>query len=185
MVADEEKLVRAAKRRAFAVQARADYRTGKVLEGCPDIPRCQSLLFLQMACEKLCKSHLFAAHSAPSRTWETSHAYIRGVLPIVIRERLRKTRPQAPPREDFMRRIRMLAKEIEILSPAIDENKCRKDNCEYPWESGDKVFTPSEFDFPIATLLRERGLTMLKAIHGAIEDEVKEAEIAQAALLRR
>jgi hypothetical protein len=42
----------------------------------------------------------------------------------------------------MMPRIRQLAREIELLSPAVKRDGQREDNCEYPWEAGGKVLSP-------------------------------------------
>jgi len=44
--------------KAFAKQALADFDAWNELQDNPAVPSSQKLLFLQMACEKLCKAHL-------------------------------------------------------------------------------------------------------------------------------
>ena len=41
----------------YARQADADFTTWTLLQGNTSVPECHRLLFLQMACEKLCKAH--------------------------------------------------------------------------------------------------------------------------------
>jgi len=48
----------------FARQADADFKTFGTVQDLP-IPACHRLLFLQMACEKLVKSHLYAQGRDP------------------------------------------------------------------------------------------------------------------------
>lgn len=62
-------------RRAFAVQARADLETREFLRSMDagKIPECHRLQFLQMACEKLVKAHMFTTEAIPSK-FLTSHA---------------------------------------------------------------------------------------------------------------
>jgi hypothetical protein len=45
---------------AYAQQAKADFRAWELYEQHPEavVAECHQLLFLQMACEKLCKAHL-------------------------------------------------------------------------------------------------------------------------------
>jgi hypothetical protein len=48
--------------------------------------------------------------------------------------------------------IRHLAKEIEVLNPAVRRDGQRLDNCEYPWEFGDLVISPLDWGFNVAPL---------------------------------
>ena len=71
----------------YARQAGADFATYLELQGNSSIPQCHKLQFLQMACEKLVKAHLIAGGTDP-KTLQTSHAYVAGTLPVVIRQQL-------------------------------------------------------------------------------------------------
>jgi hypothetical protein len=53
---------------AFARQADADFRAWQAYERHPAalVAECQKLLFLQMACEKLCKAYLIRSGPPPS-----------------------------------------------------------------------------------------------------------------------
>jgi hypothetical protein len=130
----------------------------------------QHLHFLQMACEKLCKAHLCGAGSDP-KDLQSSHAYIAKVLPIIVRGELArdgsgKTRWALQP-------IRHLAREIELLAPAVGDAGRRPDNCEYPWEDAaapDIVHVPAEHDFSHVKMLYEpAGRLLLKLVTRAIE----------------
>jgi hypothetical protein len=60
---------------AFAKQALADLLAREKLLYYREVPQCQQLHFLQMACEKLCKAYL-CGHGADPQTLR-SHAYIQ------------------------------------------------------------------------------------------------------------
>ncbi len=66
--------------------------------------------------------------------------------------------------------IRDLSREIELLSPAVDNDGKRLDNCEYPWEVGrDEVRVPAEHGFPnLGLLTAPAGRTFLKIVKEAI-----------------
>jgi hypothetical protein len=62
---------------AYARQAHADFRAWELYEQHPEAvaAECHKLLFLQMACEKLCKAYLIRA-GTPPEALQTSHGYI-------------------------------------------------------------------------------------------------------------
>ncbi len=62
---------------AYARQADADLRAWELSEQHPDAvaAECHRLLFLQMACEKLCKAYLIQGGAVPGHL-QTSHGYI-------------------------------------------------------------------------------------------------------------
>jgi hypothetical protein len=71
----------------YARQARADFATYQLLQGESRVPQCHKLQFLQMACEKLVKAHLIKGGTDP-KSLQSSHAYVAGTLPVVIRQQL-------------------------------------------------------------------------------------------------
>ncbi len=159
---------------AYARQAKADFRTFlelQKLEG-TDIPRCHELLFLQMACEKLCKAHLVRA-GATIEDLRRSHGYIAKPLPQIVRDLLdEQAVSKRPRRHDYpMPQFRHLAREIELLAPAINDGQRHPDNCEYLWEtSPEKVVVPANFSFPNLSLLdATAGRILLKYIGVAID----------------
>jgi hypothetical protein len=136
---------------AYTRQADADLKTWKELEALPAVPACHRLLFLQMACEKLCKAHLIQAGTA-TEALQSSHAYVAKPLPVVIREQIdflgHDPRRAAP----VIHVVRHLANEIEIANPSCNREGRRADNCEYPWENGNRVLhSPLDWTFaPLA-----------------------------------
>ncbi len=158
--------------RAFAIQAKADFQTCNRLQGRRDVPTCHKLHFLQMACEKLCKAHLCKAGSDPVAL-QSSHRYIGKNLPVVVKQQLARLDRKVVGRDGYpMNQIRHLAREIELLSPAVDDNGKRPDNCEYPWQVGPgEIRTPLEYQFPNLNLLTApSGRNLLKCVQQAIED---------------
>lgn len=157
--------------RGFARQAQTDLRTWYVLqsEANDPLPSCISLHFLQMACEKLCKSHLVRLGS-DWRSLQSSHAYIEKQLPILIRDRLKLSKETKGKTNAIVRFAKHLAREIEMLSPAVDDGRRRPDNCEYPWLDGlQNLHVPIDWQFPVENLLNKpHGMRILKLIAGAI-----------------
>ncbi len=71
-----------------------------------------------------------------------------------------------------MRDIMHLARQIELLSPAVDDGGRRPDNCEYPWAiSSTAVSIPALHNFSRLSLLTDPvGRSLLKYVHAAIEE---------------
>jgi hypothetical protein len=157
--------------KAFARQADADFRSWDFLQPETEIPACHKLLFLQMACEKLCKAHLLES-DAPAETVQTSHAYIAGPLPVVMKQQIVYSGAKVSKSDQrFWKDIRHLAREIEVLNPAVDRDRQRPDNCEYPWEDhGGTVHSPLDWTFhPSHLLTAPNGRKFLKLVGGAIK----------------
>jgi len=158
-------------RRGFAVQAGADLRTRDLLARQPSgaAPKCHQLQFLQMACEKLVKAHLFDLASVPADALR-SHAVIAKHLPAIVREYYRRQRGRMPPH--LYSRVRTMAREIELLAPAVDDAGRQPANCEYPWvdAAGTRVYVPAEYAFKSIDLQREPALRLiLKVLPMAIQ----------------
>lgn len=161
--------------RAFAKQAQADFTAWNALqlylrlpEGSVPLPRSQKLHFLQMACEKLVKAHLLKGGSRLADL-EQSHAYIAKHLPIIVRQQMILNGENERVANSVREQCKRLAREIELLSPAVRGGGKRKDNCEYPWERGGKLYVPAEWPFNNLDLLTAReGRNILKRISEAI-----------------
>jgi hypothetical protein len=156
--------------RAYARQAKFDFDAWNALQGNPDLPECQKLHFLQMACEKLVKAHLCLAGSNP-HDLRTSHAYIAKNLPIIIREQFLLENAALQKVFRKMEKVaRLLAREIELLHPAVEAGGKRPDNCEYPWENGKKkLHVPGDWKFFTEQLLTQPfGRMVLKLVGLAI-----------------
>jgi hypothetical protein len=154
--------------RAHAQQAQADLDARDVLLNA-EVPACQHLHFLQMACEKLSKAHRCLGGADPE-TLMHSHGFAAKVLPQIARELLRRAAfaadlEVAAGRIEPM--IRQLAREVDLLAPAVDDDGRRPENCEYPWEDDEgALHVPAEHGFgPLGTLHRHRaGATFLKIV---------------------
>lgn len=157
--------------RGYARQADADFRAWELYADHPEAvaAECHRLLFLQMACEKLCKAWLIQGGTTPE-SLRTSHAYVAKHLSVIIRERILDSRPHLKGMSWVLRRVRHWANEIEVLNPAVDRNGQRPDNCEYPWEVGDgTILSPLEHSFEPSNLLTDAtGRTFLKLVRDAI-----------------
>ncbi len=154
--------------RAYAQQARVDLDAWDHLQG-STLPECQKLHFMQMACEKLAKAHLCKA-GTPPEDLQGSHAYVSGNLPIIVRYQLQLTNAKPAVVRSILRFAKRLSREIELLSPAVDDGGRRPDNCEYPWEDATKkLWIPALHKFFANQLLFEpHGRTVLKLIRAAI-----------------
>ncbi|HTU88861.1 MAG TPA: hypothetical protein VMF69_02080 [Gemmataceae bacterium] len=153
---------------AYARQADADFKTFETLQSLP-IPPCHQLQFLQMACEKLVKAHLCGEGTEPG-TLQQSHAYIAKTLPKVLRQQALYVNFRGPKAKEALKRAAHLAKEIELLAPAVKRGGKRLDNCEYPWEDAKgRLHTPLDWTFqPSQLVVLPAGRTTLKLIRGAI-----------------
>jgi len=162
--------------RAFAKQARADFDTWNALQlyvklppEARPLPRCQKLHFLQMACEKLAKAHLLKGGSRVSDL-KQSHAYIAKHLPTIVRQQMIQEGENERVANSIRDQCKRLAREIELLSPSVDDGSRREDNCEYPWVHGAALYVPAEWAFANLNLLTEpNGRNILKRIRQAIE----------------
>jgi len=155
--------------RGYARQALADLDAWQALAA-TDLAACQSLHFLQMACEKLAKAHLCATGNDPAGL-QTSHAFGAKQLPTIIRDELTFEKVKSKLRQDILRYARGLAREIELLAPSVDSAGKRPDNCEYPWEDATgKLWVPVDYAFPVdQLLLHPHGFKVLKLIRRATE----------------
>jgi hypothetical protein len=156
-------------RKAYADQASADFSTFQMLQHDSGVQECHKLQLLQMACEKLCKAHLIRTGIAPA-TIQSSHAYIAGSLPVVLRQEIIARKAHVRSLRETMKAIRHIAQEIEVLSPSVDRNGQRPDNCEYPWEDlGGALHSPLFWRFePTNLLVAPSGRHFLKLVRLAI-----------------
>jgi hypothetical protein len=152
--------------RAYAIQAQTDFTARDTLCRERNLPPCQQLHFLQMGCEKLCKAHLCARGSKPDDL-QTSHAYIAKNLPLIAEmQYIKACNKPLQGQVWFMPDFRNLAREIELLAPAVDDNKRRPDNCKYPWQDAKGlVIIPAEYPFSRCGALQEQpGRLFLKLL---------------------
>ncbi|HRX84664.1 MAG TPA: hypothetical protein P5572_06545 [Phycisphaerae bacterium] len=153
---------------AFARQARADLAAREQLLANPAIPACQQFHFLQMACEKICKANLFRQGSA-EHDLRQSHAYIAKQLPLIAREQL-SVRGKGEPKW-FRWAMRRLARQIELLAPAVDDGGRHAANCEYPWVgAGGRVMVPASYDFGVDLQREPAGRMLMKILYAAIAE---------------
>ena len=156
--------------KAYARQAHADFQGWQAIESNEAMYPCHRMLFLQMACEKLCKARLIEAGRPPSAL-QRSHGYVANPLPIVIRAQLEFMGQQLRANTGLLVFTRCIAVEIELMNPAVDRNGQRPDNCEYPWENGAEVLhSPLDWSFAPLQLLHGRyGRTFVKVLRLAID----------------
>ncbi len=139
------------------------------------LPHCHALHYLQMACEKLAKAYRIRDTSAALhgengllRKHVGFSKFMSAFLlsPVVKRGYTGRTKQL----EEVRRRALALAREVEKLAPAVDDESAPA-NAEYPWQAGEKVVAPYEYDFPNLSLLRgASGRTFLKLVHQAARE---------------
>jgi hypothetical protein len=159
--------------RAFAVQADADLKARESLAAHTELPPCQELHFLQMACEKLAKAHLYYSGNPPADI-QSSHGHTAKQLPAILREthrRLKRARLEHWLDEE----VRHLAAEISRLHPQVDGGGTRPDNCEYPWtDAQGKVVAPAEHAFSNLALAKSyAGRELLKLLRLAAAEIIE------------
>ncbi|MGZ3385361.1 MAG: hypothetical protein ACXWNF_10690 [Isosphaeraceae bacterium] len=132
----------------YAQQANADFRAWELYEQHPEAvaAECHKLLFLQMACEKLCKAHLIRG-GTPVEVLQSSHGYVAKQLPTVIKRQIILMRQNLNGMQGVLTLVRHLAEEIDVLNPSVRRDGRRPDNCEYPWEAGGQVVSPLNWSF--------------------------------------
>lgn len=153
----------------YARQAYADFTTFEAIQDMP-IPQCHQLQFLQMACEKLVKSHLCGEGANPAKL-QTSHAYVAKSLPVVLRQQASYSNFRGRKAQQALKHARHLALEVDCLAPAVKRGGLRRDNCEYPWEDDTATLhVPLDWTLqPSQLIVIPAGRTVLKLIKGAIE----------------
>jgi hypothetical protein len=163
---------------AYARQAAADFRAWELYEQHPEAvaAECHKLLFLQMACEKLCKAHLIRTGAEPEDV-RRKHGSIGKHLRTIIREQIIHTGQDPRKVRGLLTLVGHLAEEIEVLNPAMKRGERRPDNCEHPWEAGDRVISPLDWPFhPLRLVTARGGPTFIKLLKGSIERIIKELE---------
>jgi hypothetical protein len=162
--------------KAFWWQAESDLAVFDVLTAPAQrvLPRCHSLHYLQMACEKIAKAYRARDTAAELhgdngllRRHVGFEKFMNSFLlsPQVQSEYESRTGQF----QQVAKAVRALAREVEQLAPAVD-NAATPENTEYPWAQGDTVVAPRDYDYSRLSLLAEPGgRTFLKLIRLAVE----------------
>ncbi len=137
----------------YAVQAAADWECWQLLKSRGEIPECQALHFLQMACEKLVKAHLFDSGGDNPDRLRSEHAVIRKHLKTIVACTINRVSPtlgKSRRGRELTQFANQLAAEIEVLSPNCKgTGGQRADNCEYPWDDGLRLRIPARHHFDV------------------------------------
>ena len=141
--------------RGYVRQADADFRAWELYEKCPEAVAsdCHKLLFLQMACEKLCKAYLI---QKIRRRKHFRRAMLTWPGPCRLSSDIRfcSCGKALKGMMGLFTQIRHLASEIEVLNPAVRRDGQRPDNCEFPWEDANgNLHSPLDWDFHPSRLL--------------------------------
>jgi hypothetical protein len=154
---------------AFAKQAKADLRAREALEADKSIPACQSLHFLQMACEKVCKAYLYGQPGRDPGELKRGHAYVAKQLPQIARQQLRREAGKVE--KWVIAEIARLARRIELLAPAVDDGGASPANCEYPWlDASGRIVVPADHSCGIDLRGARAGRTLLKVLYRAVDE---------------
>jgi len=100
-------------------------------------------------------------------------------LPAIAKGHLR------PPRKYqwALNQIRHLARQIELLAPAVDDGGRRSDNCEYPWEDNQgRVQAPAERTFSNLSLLYGPAGRMALKVLVAVSSRLAQQDIGLVAI---
>jgi hypothetical protein len=159
--------------KAFARQASVDYATYTALSRDGGLPESQRLHMLQMACEKLCKAYMFRQGVDPGHI-QSTHSVVAKVLPRIFADEILEGGQRYPnERSHLMKSVRGMAREIDLLAPAVDINagRPRPDNCEYPWDDGaGNPIAPADYAFPHLSVLQDpTGKHLLKVLARVID----------------
>jgi hypothetical protein len=162
---------------AFLCQGRSDLVVYHLLSGQPesDTPRCHALHYLQMACEKIAKAYRIrdtSAELAGERGLLRRHVgFEKFMRTFLLSPRVQEAYAgRTAQLREVSKRVFSLAREIEKLAPAVDQ-QVSPENAEYPWEADGKIVAPCEHQFPRLSLLREpSGALFLKLLARAVAE---------------
>lgn len=122
-----------------------------------------------MAWEKLGKAHLIQTGVSPT-ILKTSHGYVAKPLPVIIKQEIGYLKQRQQSMGRLMTHVKHLAREIELLNPAVQRGGRRQDNCEYPWETPKRVRSPLDHSFVLSGLIvAPAGRAFLKLLRSAID----------------
>jgi hypothetical protein len=156
---------------AFALQSRSDWRVYDRLAAEPQISACHELHYLQMACEKISKAYRCRDTAANLEELLTRHVgFTKFMGSFLASPSIKEAyRGRDAQRLEVAKLARALAREIEKLAPAIDRAGS-PENAEYPWQSGENIVVPCQYDYPqLSLLMSPGGRTFLKLVARAIE----------------
>ncbi len=163
---------------AFYEQAWSDWQAYEALARAKDLPRCHSLHYLQMACEKLGKAYRLRNPRADVDAIVTRHVGFAQFINEFLRSPaiLAEYEGQRARHNAVCKTSSALAREIEKLAPAIDRTHSPQ-NTEYPWERGNwaegtgEVLVPSRYSYPSLSLMdTPGGGTFMKLVKRAFAD---------------
>jgi len=142
---------------AFYRQAASDWQAYKTLAATPDLARCHSLHYLQMACEKLAKAYRLRDTASDVDEIVSKHT---GFAKFI---------------NSFLRSPALVAeykgRDAQHQSVCADAAKFAREIEKYPWQRGDHVLVPCEYDYPALSLLSAAGgRSFLKLIDRAFRD---------------
>ena len=147
------------------------------------LPRCIELHLLQMACEKLCKAHLFISPKPPAGLLRR-HDFIEGTLDAIFLMKFSETyKKNLGQRDSLYRRVKLAARDIGALVP----KGSKKENCEYPWcDEAGNIFVPAERPFANLDFLYKdpKGALFLNLVAAAIDSLCQPAPLPPSILGR-
>ena len=158
----------------YARQARADSESWQAIESNDVVQPCHRMLFLQMACEKLCKARLVEG-GTPSEALQRSHGYVANPLPSVIRTQLEFLGQDLRSKAGLLKFTRHIAAEIEVANPAVDRNGQHQITASTPGRTTHNTFiAPLTGRFPRSSDCALLGPTFVKVLRRPIARAVEE-----------
>lgn len=157
---------------AYAAQSKSDFAVYEVLSIQRDIPTSHTLHYLQMACEKIAKAHLFRDTGTAEKKLRTRHVAFASFVKAFFISPAMRSRYVGKDAQllGISVRANQIAREIERLAPVVDEEKS-PGNAEYPWQSNGGIIVPCQYEFPNLSVLRnDAGINFLKTVKEAIVD---------------
>jgi hypothetical protein len=157
---------------AFMAQSRSDWQVYGRLAADPQIPACHHLHYLQMACEKIAKAYRCRDGTVNLEELLKRHVGFSKFLGSFLASPSVKEayRGRAAQLRAVAALARALAREIEKLAPSVDR-AASPENAEYPWDSGEGIVSPCEYNYPRLSLLTSPGgRTLLKLVARAIQE---------------
>lgn len=157
---------------AFYRQASSDWQVCERLAAVAGLPPSHQLHYLQMACEKLAKAYRLRDTTSEVDEITSKHTGFAKFMNSFLRSPalVAEYKGRGAQHQVVCAAAAKFACEIEKLAPAINR-ATSPENAEYPWQHGDRVLAPCEYEYPALSLLAAPGGRLfLKLIGRAFRD---------------
>jgi hypothetical protein len=131
----------------FGRQAQSDYEVYKLLLKAPNVPRCHSLHYLQMATEKLAKYFL----AQPNKPPKASHAQFVSFIQCAQNFTALRRALYYESLDAFIEYLDTMAPAAQRIASLAPSSDMRCVNAEYPWErqtvQSSHIIAPCDYKF--------------------------------------